>query len=77
MTISIDGETITKEQRIKDLEELINDQNNEINRLQDVIDNLHTDIRNISRQKRKLEQVNINLYEIIGNYQIIYETLKE
>ena len=55
---------------------LLNDNSNEISRLQEVIDNLHDDLRNQARKKRKMEQIIINLNEIIENYQIIYETLR-
>ena len=56
---------------------LLNDNSKEINRLLEVINNLHTDIRNLSRRKRQLEQLIIQLNDIITSYQVIYETLKE
>ena len=55
---------------------LLNDNSKEINRLLEVINNLHTDIRNLSRRKRQLEQLIIQLNDIIDSYQIIYDTLK-
>ena len=55
---------------------ILNDDSKEVDRLLQVIQDLHTDIRNISRQKKKQEQINLNLNEIIENYQIIYLTLK-
>ena len=61
----------------KDICNLLNDNNKEINRLLEVIQNLHTDIRNHSRRKRQLEQLIIQLNDIITSYQLIYETLKE
>ena len=60
----------------KDICNLLNDNTNEIDRLLDVINDLHTDIRNLKRQKKKIEQINLNLNEIIENYQLIYLTLK-
>ena len=61
----------------KDICNLLNDNTNEIERLLEVIQDLHTDIRNHSRRKRQLEQLIIQLNDIITSYQIIYETLKE
>ena len=60
----------------KDICNLLNDNTNEIERLLEVIQDLHTDIRNLKRQKKKIEQINLNLNEIIENYQLIYLTLK-
>ena len=60
----------------KDICNLLNDNTNEIDRLLSVIQDLHTDIRNLKRQKKKIEQINLNLNEIIENYQLIYLTLK-
>ena len=60
----------------KDICNLLNDNTNEIDRLLGVIQDLHTDIRNLKRQKKKIEQINLNLNEIIENYQLIYLTLK-
>ena len=60
----------------KDICNLLNDNNKEIERLLEVIQDLHTDIRNLKRQKKKIEQINLNLNEIIENYQLIYLTLK-
>ena len=60
----------------KDICNLLNDNNKEIDRLLEVIQDLHTDIRNLKRQKKKIEQINLNLNEIIENYQLIYLTLK-
>ena len=56
---------------------LLNDYSNEDKRLNQVIINLHEDIKNYVTRKRQLEQIIINLNEIIENYQIIYETLRE
>ena len=56
---------------------LLNDNTNEIDRLLGVINDLHTDIRNLKHNKRKQEQLIIQLNDIITSYQIIYETLKE
>ena len=61
----------------KDICNLLNDNTNEIERLLEVIQDLHTDIRNHSRRKRQLEQLIIQLNDIITSYQVIYETLKE
>ena len=60
----------------KDICNLLNDNNKEIDRLLEVIQDLHTDIRNLKRQKKNIEQINLNLNEIIENYQLIYLTLK-
>ena len=61
----------------KDICNLLNDNTNEIDRLLGVINNLHTDIRNLKHNKRKQEQLIIQLNDIIDSYQIIYQTLKE
>ena len=61
----------------KDICNLLNDNNKEIERLLEVIQELNTDIRNHSRRKRQLEQLIIQLNDIITSYQIIYQTLKE
>ena len=66
-----------KKLSFEDVCNLLNDNNKEINRLLEVIQNLHTDIRNLSRRKRQLEQLIIQLNDIITSYQVIYETLKE
>ena len=60
----------------KDICNLLNDNNKEIERLLEVIQELNTDIRNHSRRKRQLEQLIIQLNDIITSYQVIYETLK-
>lgn len=74
-----DGKHYDKDKELgdDDICNLLNDNNKEINRLLEVINNLHTDIRNLSRRKRQLEQLIIQLNDIITSYQIIYETLKE
>ena len=61
----------------KDICNLLNDNTNEIERLLEVIQDLHTDIRNHSRRKRQLEQLIIQLNDIITSYQVIYEILKK
>ena len=61
----------------KDICNLLNDNTNEIERLLEVIQDLHTDIRNLKHNKRKQEQLVIQLNDIIDSYQIIYQTLKE
>ena len=61
----------------KDICNLLNDNNKEIDRLLEVIQDLHTDIRNLKHNKRKQEQLIIQLNDIIDSYQIIYQTLKE
>ena len=61
----------------KDICNLLNDNTNEIDRLLGVINDLHTDIRNLKHNKRKQEQLLIQLNDIIDSYQIIYQTLKE
>ena len=61
----------------KDICNLLNDNTNEIERLLGVINDLHTDIRNLKHNKRKQEQLLIQLNDIIDSYQIIYQTLKE
>ena len=61
----------------KDVCNLLNDNNKEIERLLGVIQDLHTDIRNLKHNKRKQEQLLIQLNDIIDSYQIIYQTLKE
>lgn len=60
----------------KDICNLLNDNNKEIERLLGVIQDLHTDIRNLKHNKRKQEQLLIQLNDIIDSYQIIYKTLK-
>lgn len=60
----------------KDVCNLLNDNNKEIERLLGVIQDLHTDIRNLKHNKRKQEQLLIQLNDIIDSYQIIYKTLK-
>ena len=65
-----------KKLSFEDVCNLLNDNTNEIDRLLGVIQDLHTDIRNLKRQKKKIEQINLNLNEIIENYQLIYLTLK-
>ena len=74
-----DGKYYDKEQELgnDDICNLLNDNNKEINRLLEVINDLHTDLRNHSRRKRQLEQLIIQLNDIITSYQLIYETLKE
>lgn len=74
-----DGKYYDKGQELEsdDICNLLNDNNKEINRLLEVIQNLHTDIRNHSRRKRQLEQLIIQLNDIITSYQLIYETLRE
>ena len=74
-----DGKYYDKDKELgdDDICNLLNDNNKEINRLLEVIQNLHTDIRNHSRRKRQLEQLIIQLNDIITSYQVIYETLKE
>ena len=61
----------------KDICNLLNDNNKEIDRLLEVIQDLHTDIRNLKHNKTKQEQLIIQLNDIIDSYQIIYQTLKE
>ena len=74
-----DGKYYDKDKELgdDDICNLLNDNNKEINRLLEVIQNLHTDIRNHSRRKRQLEQLIIQLNDIITSYQLIYETLRE
>jgi len=74
-----DGKYYDKDKELDDDDicNLLNDNNKEIDRLLNVINNLHTDIRNLSRRKRQLEQLIIQLNDIITSYQVIYETLKE
>ena len=73
-----DGKYYDKDKELgdDDICNLLNDNTNEIDRLLGVINDLHTDIRNLKRQKKKIEQINLNLNEIIENYQLIYLTLK-
>ena len=56
---------------------LLNDNNKEINRLLEVIQDLHTDIRNQNHKIRRLEQITIQLDDIIDSYNLIYQTLRE
>lgn len=49
-------------------EGMIGDLNQEIDRLQDVIDNLHTDLRNLGLNKRRSEQIIRIQSEIIDSY---------
>ena len=74
-----DGKYYDKDKELGDDDvcNLLNDDSKEIDRLIQVIQDLHTDIRNLTRQNKKAEQINLNLNEIITSYQIIYETLKE
>ena len=74
-----DGKYYDKDKELGDDDvcNLLNDNSKEIDRLLNVINNLHTDIRNLSRRKRQLEQLIIQLNDIITSYQLIYETLKE
>ena len=74
-----DGKYYDKDKELGDDDvcNLLNDDSKEIDRLIQVIQDLHTDIRNLKRQNKKAEQINLNLNEIITSYQIIYETLKE
>ena len=55
---------------------LLNDYSNEDKRLNNVIINLHDNIRNQKHKIRRLEQLTIQLNDIIDSYQIIYEILK-
>ena len=55
---------------------LLNDYAQEDKRLNDVIINLHEDLRNQSHKIRQLQQLIIQLNNIIECYQIIYETLR-
>ena len=73
-----DGKYYDKDQELDNdgVLHILNDDSKEVDRLLQVIQDLHTDIRNLTRQKRKQEQINLNLNEIIENYQIIYLTLK-
>lgn len=66
-----------KKLSFEDVCNLLNDNTNEIDRLLEVIQDLHTDIRNLKHNKRKQEQLIIQLNDIIDSYQIIYQTLKE
>ena len=74
-----DGKYYDKDKELGDDDvcNLLNDNSKEIDRLLNVINNLHTDLRNHSRRKRQLEQLIIQLNDIITSYQLIYETLKE
>jgi len=74
-----DGKYYDKDKELDDDDicNLLNDNTNEIERLLEVIQNLRYDIRNLTRRKRQLEQLIIQLNDIITSYQIIYETLKE
>ena len=74
-----DGKYYDKDKELgeDDVCNLLNDGTIEIEHLLEVIQNLHTDIRNHSRRKRQLEQLIIQLNDIITSYQLIYETLKE
>ena len=74
-----DGKYYDKDKELgdDDICNLLNDNTNEIDRLLGVINNLHTDIRNLKHNKRKQEQLIIQLNDIIDSYQIIYQTLKE
>ena len=60
-----------------DVINLLNDYSNEDKRLNEVIINLHEDLRNYTRRIRQLEQLIIQLNDIITSYQLIYETLRE
>jgi len=52
----------------KDICNLLNDNSKEIERLLEVIQNLHTDIRNLGLNKRKQEQIIRIQAEIIDSY---------
>jgi len=52
---------------------LLNDNNNEINRLLEVIQDLHTDLRNHGLNKRKQEQIIRIQYEIIESYKELFD----
>ena len=56
---------------------ILNDDSKEVDRLLQVIQDLHTDIRNQSHKIRQLQQLIIQLNDIITSYQLIYETLRE
>ena len=74
-----DGKYYDKDKELDDDDicNLLNDNSKEIERLLEVIQDLHTDIRNLKHNKRKQEQLIIQLNDIIDSYQIIYQTLKE
>ena len=61
----------------KTQEEIINDLKAEDKRLNDIIINLHNEIRQYHRKIKQQEQIIITLNEIIENYITIYETLRD
>ena len=74
-----DGKYYDKEQELEsdDICNLLNDYANEDKRLNEVLINLHDDLRNQSHKIRQLQQLIIQLNDIITSYQLIYETLRE
>lgn len=74
-----DGKYYDKEHELSsdDVCNLLNDDSIEISRLQEVINNLHQDIRKQAHRIRQLDQLILQLNDIINSYQVIYETLKE
>ena len=74
-----DGKYYDKGQELEsdDICNLLNDYANEDKRLNEVIINLHDDLRNQSHKIRQLQQLIIQLNDIITSYQLIYETLRE
>ena len=74
-----DGKYYDKGQELEsdDICNLLNDYANEDKRLNEVIINLHDDLRNQNHKIRQLQQLIIQLNDIITSYQLIYETLRE
>ena len=74
-----DGKYYDKGQELEsdDICNLLNDYANEDKRLNEVLINLHDDLRNQSHKIRQLQQLIIQLNDIITSYQLIYETLRE
>lgn len=52
---------------------ILNDDSKEVDRLLQVIQDLHTDIRNLGLNKRKQEQIIRIQYEIINNYKELFD----
>lgn len=62
-----------KKLSFEDVCNLLNDNSKEIDRLLEVINNLHTDIRNLGLNKRKQEEIIRIQYEIIESYKELFD----
>ena len=70
-----DGKYYDKEQELDTdgVLHILNDDSKEVDRLLQVIQDLHTDIRNLGLNKRKQEQIIRIQYEIINNYKELFD----